>query len=160
MKFGVFGTVGTRDFNYYEMRQLDAQLAKLAVPHRVEVWEGEHAWPPVALAAQAVEWLDLQAMKRGVLPPDPALIESLLRARQGRGSRTRGGRPAGRRASSRGPRSRPTSTGFATSPRRAPAIERLRKPAAEELKRRDKLDNRSIDAQPAGERDPGDDPLG
>jgi len=125
------------------MRQLDAQLAKLAVPHRIEVWEGEHAWPPVALAAQAVEWLDLQAMKRGVLPPDPALIEAYY-ARDGQVARAH--EAAGELADAFVAWSSLAADldGLRDVAEARAGIERLRKPAAEELKRRDKFDNRSI----------------
>ncbi len=142
-KFGVFGTVGARDFNYYEMRQLDTQLAKLAVPHRIEVWEGEHAWPPVALAAQAVEWLDLQAMKRGVLAPDPALIEAYAtRDRAVAGAHEAVGRNAD--AFLTWSRLAADLDGLRDVAEARACAERLRKPAEAELKRRDKLDRRDI----------------
>ncbi len=143
MKFGVFGTVGTRDFNYYEMRQLDAQLARLAVPHRIEVWEGEHAWPPVALAAQAVEWLDLQAMKRGVLAPDPALLDAYY-ARDAEVARAH---EAARELSDAfvvWSSLAADLDGLRDVGEARASAEGLRKPAAEELKRRDKLDRRDI----------------
>jgi pimeloyl-ACP methyl ester carboxylesterase len=62
LKFVVFGTAGTEDFNYLEMRQFDQELSS---PHRVVIFEGGHTWLPSAVAIQAVEWLDLQASGRG-----------------------------------------------------------------------------------------------
>jgi pimeloyl-ACP methyl ester carboxylesterase len=62
LKFIVFGTAGTEDFNYLEMRQLDQELSS---SHRVVIFEGGHTWLPSALAIQAVEWLELQASGRG-----------------------------------------------------------------------------------------------
>src|SRR6185436_18956147 len=41
--FAVFGTAGTEDFNYIEMRQLDR---KLTSPHRLVVFDGGHTLPP------------------------------------------------------------------------------------------------------------------
>jgi dienelactone hydrolase len=143
MKFAVFGTVGTRDFNYYEMRQLDMQLARLAVPHRIETWDGEHDWPPVALATHAVEWLDLQAMKHGALAPDPALIEAYAR-RDGEVALAH--EAAGRSADAFVTWSRLATDldGLGDVVEARASAERLRKPAAAELKRRDKLDSRDI----------------
>lgn len=74
--FVFYGTYGNRDFNYYEMRDLDQALATLAVPHRIEGFEGTHDWPPVDLATRAVGWMELQAMKKGLREKSPALIEA------------------------------------------------------------------------------------
>jgi predicted esterase len=96
LPFAVFGIVGTRDFNYYEMRELDATLEKLGATHRLEVWEGEHDWPPPELAGEALEWMDLVAMKKGLLPRDEAMIEGFdtrRRPAQGRRRSASQGRP-------------------------------------------------------------------
>ena len=74
--FVFFGTYGDRDFNYYEMNDLDRALAGLAVPHRIEPFAGLHDWPPADLATQAVAWMELQAMKSGKREKSPALIEA------------------------------------------------------------------------------------
>ncbi len=73
--FVFFGTYGDRDFNYYEVRDLDRTLATVAVPHRVEGFVGTHEWPPVELATRAVGWMEVQAMKKGLREKDPARIE-------------------------------------------------------------------------------------
>src|SRR5262245_44345184 len=39
--FAIFGTAGTEDFNYLEMRQLDRALTS---PHRVVIFEGGHTF--------------------------------------------------------------------------------------------------------------------
>jgi len=72
--FVFFGTVGDRDFNYYEMMDLDRQLEAVHVPHRIERWEGPHDWPPAALAGQGLAWMELAAMKTGRRDKVPALI--------------------------------------------------------------------------------------
>lgn len=74
--FVFYGTYGDRDFNYYEMRDLDQALGALAVPHRIEGFAGTHEWPPVDLATRAVGWMELQAMKKGLRERRPALIEA------------------------------------------------------------------------------------
>lgn len=77
--FVVFGTAGTEDFNYIEMRLLDRALT---TPHRVVVFEGGHTLPPANVALEAIEWLELQAMKTGRKARDEALIDRLLDKRQ------------------------------------------------------------------------------
>jgi predicted esterase len=74
--FVFFGTYGDRDFNYYEMRDLDQALGAVAVPHRIEGFAGTHDWPPAELATRAVGWMELQAMKKGLREKSPALIEA------------------------------------------------------------------------------------
>lgn len=74
--FLFFGTYGDRDFNYYEMRDLDQTLGAVAVPHRIEGFAGTHEWPPADLATRAVGWMEIQAMKSGLREKDPAMIEA------------------------------------------------------------------------------------
>ncbi len=79
LPFAVFGTAGTEDFNYLELRMLDRALRS---PHRVVIFEGGHTLPPSAVAVEAIEWLELQAMKSGRRAPDAALIDRLLETRR------------------------------------------------------------------------------
>jgi hypothetical protein len=79
--FPVFGTAGTDDFNYLEMRQLDR---KLTSPHHVAIFTGGHTLPPDAVAVEAIEWMELQAMKNGRRKRDEALIDRLLEKRRSR----------------------------------------------------------------------------
>ena len=75
--FDFFGTVGTRDFNYYEMLDLEKKLAALALPFRIDVFTGDHAWPPPELAARGIGWLELRAMQRGLREKDAGLVDAL-----------------------------------------------------------------------------------
>jgi dienelactone hydrolase len=79
LPFVVFGTAGTEDFNNLEMRSLDRALT---TPHRVVIFEGGHTLPPDAVALEAIEWLELQAMTSGRRTRDPALIDRLFDKRQ------------------------------------------------------------------------------
>jgi tetratricopeptide (TPR) repeat protein len=84
--FPFFGMVGDKDFNYYEMLDLEDRLTAAGLPHRLEIFEGSHEWPPEELVTQALGWLEMQAMKRGTREKDPALLaalwqEDLARAR-------------------------------------------------------------------------------
>lgn len=73
--FALFGVAGVDDFNFPEVKTLDATLARLGAAHRFESFEGGHAWPTPELAAAAVEWMELQAMKAGRRVKDEGLIE-------------------------------------------------------------------------------------
>jgi tetratricopeptide (TPR) repeat protein len=75
--FVFFGTVGDKDFNYYEMADLEPKLAAAGIPHRVEIFDGIHQWPPKELATRALGWLEIQAMKAGTRAKDPALVDGL-----------------------------------------------------------------------------------
>jgi len=73
LPFAVFGSAGTDDFNHMEMFQLDRRMTSA---HRVLYFEGGHTWLPAELAMQAVEWMELQAMKSGLRARDAALLDT------------------------------------------------------------------------------------
>jgi len=78
LSFPVFGTAGTEDFNYTEMRDLDAHLTS---PHRIEIFEGGHQWLPSELAVKAVGWMEIQAIKSGLSPANDKLVDKIFEAR-------------------------------------------------------------------------------
>jgi predicted esterase len=75
--FPFFGTVGNGDFNYYEMLDAEEAMRRAGLAHHVEVFAGEHEWPPQDLAARALAWMELQAMRRGSRAKDPQLLDRL-----------------------------------------------------------------------------------
>lgn len=79
VSFPLFATAGTEDFNYLEMRRLDRRLSS---PHRLVIFTGGHTLPPEAVATEAIEWLELQAMAANLRPRDEALISRLLEKRR------------------------------------------------------------------------------
>ena len=80
LPFVFFGTVGNTDFNYREMRRLDVTLGKLSATHRLSVFDGPHRWPPEEVCGRAVEWMELQAMRRGTRARDDRLLSEWLAA--------------------------------------------------------------------------------
>lgn len=78
--FLFFGTAGVRDFNYVELNDLDAELAALRLPHRIEFFEGTHQWMPPELAGEALDWMEVRAMAAGIREKDPKLVEALWSA--------------------------------------------------------------------------------
>jgi len=83
----LFGTVGTLDPNYEELRSFDAELDNIGTLHHIERFDGGHQWPPTDLSTRAVEWLELQAMRRGIKPRNQPWIDSLYGAWLARASR-------------------------------------------------------------------------
>ncbi len=78
LPFVVFGTAGTEDFNYLELTRLDRNVA---TPHRVRIFRGGHTWLPSELAMEALEWMEVQAMRTGTRPRDGAMIDRMFAAR-------------------------------------------------------------------------------
>ena len=79
VSFPIYGTTGTEDFNYLEMRMLDR---KLTTPHYLAIFEGGHGLPPAAVALDAIEWMELQAMKSGRRARDEAFLDRQLEKRR------------------------------------------------------------------------------
>ena len=78
LSFPLFATAGTDDFNHLEMRKLDRALT---TPHRLVIFNGGHVWLSSELAMQAIEWMDLHAMKAGLKPRNDAEIDRLFASR-------------------------------------------------------------------------------
>ena len=76
--FDWFGTAGVNDFNFSETRLIESKLAALHTTYRVEIFDGGHQWPSSSLLREAVEWMELQAMKRGTRARDGAFIAKML----------------------------------------------------------------------------------
>ncbi len=72
---------GWDDFNHQEMHELDRDLKS---PHRIEVFDGGHAWLPVELATDGVEWMEIQAMKAGLRDRDAKEIDEIFKKRVAR----------------------------------------------------------------------------
>ena len=93
--FPFFGGAGDVDFNYEEMRALEPKLAALGIPHRLVYWPGEHGWPPEPVAREAMEWMQLRAMRDGRVPRDEAWTDSLLALRTAQARALEAADPAG-----------------------------------------------------------------
>jgi dienelactone hydrolase len=78
LPFAVFATAGTEDFNLLELRELDRTLT---TPHHLAMFEGGHVWLSSDLAMEAVEWMELMAMKSGMAQRNPTMIAALFQKR-------------------------------------------------------------------------------
>ncbi|HEX6178145.1 MAG TPA: hypothetical protein VF057_07290 [Thermoanaerobaculia bacterium] len=74
--FDWFGTAGDTDFNLYETRLIEERLAASSSSRRLETFEGGHRWAPKDLLAVALDWMEVQAMRRGLRPRDETFIAS------------------------------------------------------------------------------------
>ena len=71
---------GVSDFNFDLNRAAVRNLAARGVVARFVGFDGGHAWPPEAVASQALDWLELAAMRAGRRQPDPAFVEAQFEA--------------------------------------------------------------------------------
>jgi predicted esterase len=91
--FSYFGGAGQTDYNYHELRALDRTLDEIGIRHRIEFYPGPHDWPPASQFLRAVEWLELDAIRRGLRGDSTALVAALFTERLSEAaSALRGGR--------------------------------------------------------------------
>ncbi len=74
--FDYYGIVGYRDFNYYEMSDLERKLLAYAMVVKFQTIDTGHVRPSVTEILKAVEWIELQAMKKGYIPEDTVFIKN------------------------------------------------------------------------------------
>jgi hypothetical protein len=74
--FSVFAAVGTFDFNYSEVVDLDAKLGALRSFHALRRFDGPHQWAPPNVMDEALAWFRLISMKEGHQERDVAFIKS------------------------------------------------------------------------------------
>ena len=79
-KLPFFSTAGNTDFNFSEMHRLDEFLAEQGNPHRLVIFDGPHTWMSPEVAREAVEWMELIAMRQGTRDRDQELIDTLYSA--------------------------------------------------------------------------------
>jgi tetratricopeptide (TPR) repeat protein len=76
--FAYYGITGTADFNYNEMMEIERHLLDEGIDHRMVIFEGRHGWPPHEYTNRALDWMELQAVRRGLAPNRPELIDAEL----------------------------------------------------------------------------------
>jgi dienelactone hydrolase len=74
--FSVFAAVGTFDFNYGEVLDLDVKLAALRYSHALQRFDGPHQWAPQEVMDEALAWFRLMSMKDGHEARDMAFIRA------------------------------------------------------------------------------------
>lgn len=76
--FAYFGAAGRLDFNHDEVLAMADRFGALHIPFRVAVFDGPHSWPPPDVCGQAIEWLELRAMRGGRRASDSAWVRVQL----------------------------------------------------------------------------------
>jgi hypothetical protein len=77
-RFAWFGSAGHSDFNFLQVKNIDAELADSGSAHRVDFFDGGHQWPPSELTFRALGWMEVVAMKEGRRPRDLDLARTIL----------------------------------------------------------------------------------
>jgi hypothetical protein len=73
----LFTAAGVTDFNFLHAKRIDSRAAAAGYPHRLEFFDGPHAWMPEPMAARAVDWLEREAMRAGLRARDEALERAI-----------------------------------------------------------------------------------
>ena len=76
--FTFIGMVGDEHFTSASMKMTAEALESMKFPSQVYTYEGNGDWPGPRMINSAVGSLTLEAMKEGLRPRDPALIEELF----------------------------------------------------------------------------------
>jgi hypothetical protein len=82
--FVLFGIAGSDDFNFPELFRLHNDLNGLAIANRFETFDGGHSWAPGNLCLEAIEWMEIQAMRSGRREKDDALIAEIFNKQLGK----------------------------------------------------------------------------
>ena len=73
--FHFVGIVGTEDFNYPEMVNMEKLFNLMKFPNQTLIFEGGHKWPSQQLISRAIELFDLNAMAKKVIPVDTSFVK-------------------------------------------------------------------------------------
>jgi pimeloyl-ACP methyl ester carboxylesterase len=77
--FGYYAIIGTHDFNYMELWQLQKELDDGKQPHAFAEWSGGHEWPVSEEMEAAMDFVTMREMDK-----DDPRLDSLLKARKQR----------------------------------------------------------------------------
>lgn len=80
-QIAVFGIAGKTCFNHPELLRADKYLAKKKIAHWVEIFPGGHQWPPKPYMTEAVEFMQVIAMRMGQIPTDKSFIAQVVKQR-------------------------------------------------------------------------------
>ena len=80
IKFAYFAAYGNADFNFLEFVDLRRELEESGIQFRIRVFEGEHGWAPPEVWQDALDWMDVQAIRAGSLKGDNARTKELYDA--------------------------------------------------------------------------------
>lgn len=76
MRFSFFGMVGSFDMNFQELFNLDRELSNLNFHHQMEYYEDGHNWPDAKIFERAFYWIEMNAMRKKMIPIDRAIVNT------------------------------------------------------------------------------------
>lgn len=76
LPFSFTGMAGRGDMNMTDLVALDSVLNKTSTNHRLILFDGKHAWPPVSMMDVAFAGLQLDAMRNKTMAKNDSLIQS------------------------------------------------------------------------------------
>ena len=76
--FVYFGMVGNRDMNYLEMLDMEEYMTSIDLPNSLLIFEDGHRWPPPETMLEAVEWIEIESMKKGLETNDSGFVKMLF----------------------------------------------------------------------------------
>lgn len=77
-KFDYLGVVGSSDFNFIEMSQLDKQLETMGFKHYLMVFNGKHEWPPKEIIGNIFYWMEFCAYRNQLSQKNTTVIDEFL----------------------------------------------------------------------------------
>jgi len=77
IKFSYAAIVGDQDMNLLEMYGIRDYITKFKVSNELFVYEMNHRWPSQEQILEAVDWLQLEALKKGLAKKDDEKIRDL-----------------------------------------------------------------------------------
>jgi len=75
-RFDYIGFAGNEDFNMNEMVSLLLSMDKFPIRHQLIITDGKHEWISAETAEDAFVWLELNAMKDGLISKNDSLLNS------------------------------------------------------------------------------------
>jgi dienelactone hydrolase len=76
--FAYYAALGDEDFNFPEIMALRRKKDEQGAPFKVKIYPGPHQWAPPAIAEDAIEWMEIKAMQRGIEKVDPAFVHRIF----------------------------------------------------------------------------------
>jgi len=83
-QFAFYGGAGRLDFNYEELGELDLALDEHGFDHLIRFYEGGHGWPSEEVFTDAMEWMEVRAIRSGRSQRPERWIRELYTARLSR----------------------------------------------------------------------------
>ena len=72
--FNYISFVGNEDFNYWDIVDLENELAQTKLKHQLVIFDGRHDSPPKSVLEDGFTWFEFNAMKVRLIPQNDTMI--------------------------------------------------------------------------------------